>query len=100
MLTCLFRKRRLRRGQPPIPSSRLRAPRQGLSSRLDAAFQHVSPASPQSRPAIVSSERLYDSVLDAFEHRAFVGRCHFVSHHHYDISRSCTKNGIFDMDQI
>lgn len=100
MLTCLFRKKRLRRGQPPIPSLRLRVSLTRLSLRLDAAFQHVSSAYPQPRPAIVSSERLYDSVLDAFEHRALVGRCHFHSHRHYDICRSCQDNGIFNLDQI
>lgn len=79
MLTCLFRKR-LRRGHPPIPSLRLRAIPTGQSPRLDAAFQHVSPAYPQLSPGLVSSERVYDGVLDAFEHRALVGRCHFLSH--------------------
>lgn len=37
MLTCLFRKR-LRRGQPPIPSLRLRASLTGLSPRLDCGL--------------------------------------------------------------
>lgn len=85
MLTCLFRKTRLRRGQPPIPSSWLRTPLAGLSPGFDAAFQHVSSAYPHASPAPVSSERLYDSVFDAFEHRALVGRCHFLSRRHYDI---------------
>lgn len=52
MLTCLFRKRRLRRGQPPIISLRLRASPTGLSPRLDAAFQHVSSAYPQPNPGL------------------------------------------------
>lgn len=99
MLTCLFRKR-LRRGHPPIPSLRLcELPPQGCLPVLMRPFSTSLLPTHNPVQAFVSSERVYDSVLDAFEHRALVGRCHFLPRRHHDISHSPTDNGIVDVDQ-